>query len=90
MRMLGLAEAQRTRERIDGGDRRADGAALLEADVPVDANAGELGDLLAAEPCGAPPPACGKADGLRRQLFAAGAEEVAEFDTARVGHGVFP
>lgn len=88
--MFGLAEAQRTRQRIDGRDRRADGAALLEADVPVDADAGELGDLLAAEPRGAPPLPCGKADRLRRQLFAAGAEEIAEFDAAWISDGMLP
>jgi hypothetical protein len=81
--MLGLAEAQRTRQSVDGGDRGADGAALLEADIPVDADAGELGDLLAAEARGAPPAACGQPDRLRRQLFAAGAEEIAEFDAGR-------
>src|SRR4029079_9622098 len=90
MRMLGLAEPQRTGKRIDGGDRRADGAALLETDVPVDTDAGELGDLLAAQPRGAPPEPCRKPDGLRRQLFAAGPQEVAEFDAAWVGHDVAP
>ncbi|MGY3118306.1 hypothetical protein ACVWXQ_002243 [Bradyrhizobium sp. S3.14.4] len=86
--MLGLAQPQRTGERIDGGDRRADGAPLLETDVPVDTDAGELGDLLAAQARGAPAAARGKTDRLRRQLFAAGPQEVAEFDAARVGHDV--
>jgi hypothetical protein len=47
MGMLDLAELQRTGQRIDRGDRWADRAALFQADVPVDADAGEFGHFLA-------------------------------------------
>src|SRR5690242_5168329 len=86
MRMLGPGEAQRPRQRIDCRDRRVHRAALLEADVPVDADAGELGHLLTPQPRGAPSPSAGKADRFRRQPLAARPQEITERDTPWVSH----
>ena len=82
--VLGLAQPQRARQRVDGGERRVDGAALFQPDVPVDADAGELGDFFAAQ-AGRAPPACrqgGRPFGP--QPLPARAEEVAEFAAACV------
>src|SRR5262249_5863190 len=86
MRVLGLAEPQCPRQRVDRGDRRADRAALLEPDVPVDADAGELRDLFATQARGSPPAAERQADRFRRQLLAARSQEIAEFNASRIGH----
>ena len=51
---LRLAELERAGERVDRGGRRRRRPALLEPDVPVDADAGECGHLLAAQPGRAP------------------------------------
>jgi NADPH:quinone reductase-like Zn-dependent oxidoreductase len=59
--VLDVGEAQGPGQRVDGGGRRADAAPLLEADVPVDADAGERGDLLAAQ-AGRAPAARGQAE----------------------------
>jgi hypothetical protein len=59
MGMLRLAEAQRPRQRIDGGDGRIDGASLFQPDIPVDADPREFGHLLAPQARGpTPPPSC--------------------------------
>jgi hypothetical protein len=52
---------------------------LLEADVPVDADAGEFGHLLPAQAGRTPAPAHRQADHLRRQLLPPRPQKVAEF-----------
>ena len=47
MGMFCLAQAQRAGQRIDGGGGGADGASLLQPDVPVDADAGAVRRLPA-------------------------------------------
>src|SRR5262245_22592014 len=79
MGVLGLAESQRARKRIDSRGRRADAAALLEPDVPVDADASELGDFLAPQARRAPPAARRQAHDLGAQFFPARAQEIAQF-----------
>jgi hypothetical protein len=64
MGMLRLAEAQRARQRVDGGDRRTDGASLFQPDIPIDADPREFGHLLAPQTRGSTPPPGWKADRL--------------------------
>ena len=49
MTMLGLVEAQRAGQRIDGGNGRADGASLLQPDVPIHPDTSQFGHLLAPQ-----------------------------------------
>src|SRR3569623_3615628 len=74
---LGLAEAERGGERPDRRGRWRRRAALREPDVPGDAEAGERGDLLAAQ-AGRAPAQLGKAAVGRREPFATRAQEVSE------------
>jgi len=60
MPVFGLGQPQRARQRIDRRSRRADGSPLLEADVPVDADAGEFSHLLAPQAGRAPPRPTGR------------------------------
>ncbi len=62
MGMFDLAEPQRPGQGVDGGGRRVHRAPLFQAHVPVDADAGELGHLLAPQSRTAAAPAGGKAD----------------------------
>jgi len=64
VRMLDVGEAQRSSECIDRRKRRSDGPALLQTDVPVDANARKLGYLLASEARCAAPPTVRETDGF--------------------------
>ncbi len=76
-------------------ERRCDGlhdvragpnpAALLEPGVPGEADAGELGDLLAAEARRSATPSGRQADVLRREASPAGPEEVGELMPASGG-----
>lgn len=51
---LGGVEAERPRERVEHLGGRLGGPALFEADVVVDADPGELGQFLAAQPADPP------------------------------------
>jgi hypothetical protein len=57
---------------------------LLEADVPIDTDAGELGHLLPPQAGRAPPPTHRQADRLRRQLLPPRPQKVAEFALPRI------
>jgi hypothetical protein len=50
VRALGIVELQRSRERLEHAVRHAAGVAALQALVVLDADAGQRGDLLAAQP----------------------------------------
>jgi hypothetical protein len=50
MPVFGPAKAQRARQRIDRRSGRRDGASLLEPDVPVDADAGEVATSTRRKP----------------------------------------
>jgi len=54
------------------------GPALLEADIPVDADAGEFGHLLPAQARRAPPPARRQADYFGRQLLPPRPQKITE------------
>jgi hypothetical protein len=82
--VFGLGQPQRARQRVDRRSRRADGSSLLEADVPVDADAGELGHLLPPQAGRAPPPPHRQANRLRHQLLPPRPQEVAEFTLPRI------
>src|SRR6266699_6739564 len=86
MGVFRLAEAQRARQRIDGGDGGADRASLFQPDVPVDADACEFGYLLASEARGAAPSPKWKTNRLGAQLFAPRPEEIAKFTALRIRH----
>ena len=49
MRMLDFTEAQRSRQRVNCGDRRTDGPPLFQPDVPIDPDPGQFGDFLAPQ-----------------------------------------
>ena len=87
MRMLDFTEAQRSRQRVNCGDRRTDGPALFQPDVPIDADSGEFGDLLTPQAWGSAPSHIRKPDGLRTQPLAPRSQEIAEFAALRVCHG---
>jgi hypothetical protein len=59
VRELVVVEAEGLRDRLQDLVRRLAGAALLEADVLVDADAGELGELLSAQAGHPAPPVRG-------------------------------
>jgi hypothetical protein len=86
MGVLHLAEAKGARQGVDRGDGRADRPALLEAYVPVDANAREFGHFLAAQAWRATPAAGREAGGAGSKSFPARAQEVAQFVAAAIGH----
>jgi hypothetical protein len=75
---FGRVQAQGLGQGVDGGHRRPDRPALLQPHVPVHADAGQLGDLLAAQARGASPAAVGQAERRGAEPFPPGAEEVAE------------
>lgn len=77
--VLDLAEAKRPGERVDGGDRRLYASALLEPDVPIDADAGQSCDLLTTQAGRATPASDGKANRLRTEPFTPRAQKIAEF-----------
>lgn len=64
VRVLDLAEAQRPRQGVDRRERWADRPPLLQADIPVDADAGEFGYLLASQADRPPAAACRQPHGL--------------------------
>jgi hypothetical protein len=65
---------QHPRQRLEHLDRRMAVAALLKPQVVVRADAGERGDLLAAQPGDAPQPGDPHPDVIRVDQFAAGAQ----------------
>ncbi|KJK33347.1 hypothetical protein UK23_46515 [Lentzea aerocolonigenes] len=76
-------QLQRVRQRVEHGAGDPVGAALFEPDDVVDADVGELGQLLAAQAGHAALPAVvGKARAVRVESGAAGAEELAQFGHA--------
>ena len=76
---LGVLEVQRVGERVEDALGGAAEAAALHAHVVVDRDAGEHGDLLAAQPCDPTVAAVRRQPGLLgRDPGAAGAEEVTD------------
>ena len=90
MRVLDLAEAQGSCQCIDRRDRRADGAPLFEANVPVDADPGQFGDFLAPEAGSATSSPVGKADRFGVEFGASRTKEVTELASIGAWHGFFP
>jgi len=76
--VLVRVEPQRPRDRIQDLRRGVDVAALLEPCVPGDADPGELGDLLPAEPRRAASSRRSQSDLLRSDALAATPEERGE------------
>ena len=69
MGMLDLGEAKRTSQGLDRRDGRAHRAPLFEPDVPIDADARELGHLLATQARRASSASRRQADGLGCQAL---------------------
>ena len=80
-------QAQRAGERLEHLQRGADVAALLEPRVPGGAHAGEVGDLLAAQPGRAAAAAAGEAHILGLEVRAALAQEVGQLGPAALAVG---
>ena len=78
MRALGLVELEGVRERVQHAVGGAAEVAALQAVVVVDAQPGERGDLLAAQPGHAARSEDREADVLRSDPRAPGREEVAD------------
>jgi hypothetical protein len=77
--LLGRVQPQRTRDGVEHLHAGVDGPALLEPRVPGDADPGELGDLLAAQP-GRASAGPGRQTGVaRRDALAAAAQERRQF-----------
>ena len=72
-----VVETQGTREGIHRPARWGHGAALFQLHVPLDADTGRVRHLLAAQPGRAPATDARKAERLRAQSLASGAEEIA-------------
>src|SRR4051812_22532305 len=85
VRALSGVEAQDPGQRVEHLCGRLDVPALLEPGVPGQADAGELGDLLATQAWRSASPVRGKPDVLRRHLRAAVPEEVRELRAALLG-----
>jgi hypothetical protein len=81
-----VAELQGAGDGVEDVVGDAADVALLQADVPVGADAGEHGDFFAAQPGYAPPAGVREPDLLGGELGAAGGEEVA--DLGAVVHGL--
>src|SRR5450631_2693249 len=90
MRMLDFTEAQRSRQRVNCGDRRTDGPALFQADVPIDPDPGQFGDFLAPQAGSAPSSSVGKTNRFGVEFGAPRTKKVAELTSARVSHGLVP
>jgi hypothetical protein len=88
MRVLDFTEAQRTRQCVNRGDRRTDGPALFQPDIPIYADPGEFGDFLAPEAGSATSSSVGKADRFGVEFGAPRTKEVAELAAAGVWHGL--
>jgi hypothetical protein len=85
VRELVVVEAERSRNRLEDLGRRPACAALLEADVVVDADAGKLGELLPAQARHPAPPERGEADVFRSQACTARMQELTE--VGALAHG---
>jgi hypothetical protein len=75
---LGLIEAEDAGERVEHLLGRLGRAALLEAHVVVDADPGQVRDLLPTQPLDPPVPVGGDADGRRVDPRTPGAQEARE------------
>jgi hypothetical protein len=85
VRELVVVEAECSRDRFYDLGRRLACAALLQADVVVDADADKLGELLPAQARHSAPPERGEADVSRPQACTARLQELTEL--AALVHG---
>ncbi len=69
VRVLDRFQPQSAGEGVDGAGRRADVAALFEADVSIDADAGEFSHFLAPQAQGATLSSTAQTHRLRAQPF---------------------
>jgi hypothetical protein len=88
MRMLDFTEAQRTRQCVNRGDRRTDGPPLFQPDIPIYADAGQFGDLLAPQAGSATTSPVGKTDRFGVEFGAPRTKEVTELASTGVRHGL--
>src|SRR5258708_33733214 len=73
-----MVEPERTGHSVGDLGAGVDRAAVIQPGVPGDADTGELGDLLRAQPGGAAPDPRGQAGVLRPDAFPAAAQERGE------------
>src|SRR6201999_4027162 len=78
MGAIGWAKLERLRQRLGGRSRRQRIPALFQTDIPIDRDAGALGDLLASQPRRAAPRAGWQAEVVRTQPLASASQELAE------------
>jgi len=88
MRMLDFTEAQRSRQRVNCGDRRTDGPPLFQPDVPIDPDPGQFGDFLAPQAGSATSSPVGKTNRFGIKFGAPRTKKVAELASAGVWHGL--
>jgi hypothetical protein len=69
MGMFSFVQPQRSGQRVDRGDGRADCSSLFQPDVPVDPDTGAFGHFLTSQTRGSTPAADGQANRMRDQFF---------------------